>query len=344
MYPYVWSLKGRDSSGIGHTLVFHGSFSLPIYRNTAPKEGFNVVRIWTGRGLRPELPMVSYDLLQKKGFGVMVWPEPSQKMIILGQSIRDGKLGIISAQQKPDQVSGRARVLSDLSLQGYEDDEFSVFAAFAADHKKSSNSASSWARAVELVDSSKSDSLWNLTHLIATLDPEDRDNPELRAVAAEREKSERTVARRLCFSMIAWLAGDLDQEVKMKTLASQVAEWPVNFAQETMSLSEMPVGSDLAIARHVDNPQRALAILKAAASARTDEARLFCLSNLGRFQDSYRPLLLKMLKDKRVIADTPSINKLCETLAQWMPHKVKPLESVSLQEKALGWIRILEKR
>lgn len=343
LYPYVWSIGAKGTNGVGHTLMFHGSFSLPIYRDTAPKGGFEIIRLGNGRNSSPPLPLVSYDLLRKPAFGVMAWPEPGEQMIVLGQKIRDGKLDIITAPGTRVTGSRGALNLFETSVQAYEDDEFSVFAAFAAKPNAVTNASNIWAKAVQVIDATKEESLWNLTHLIATLDPADRLNPEIVRVAVEREKTEGVLARRFCFTLIAWLAGDLGQEVKMKTLASQVAKWPVSFSGQTMTLAEKPVGSDLALANHRNNPQRGLAILKAAASARTVEARLFCLSDLGEYQAAYRPHLLKMIKDPRVTNDTASLNILCETLAKWMPDKAKPLTAKSLQDKAAGWLKILGK-
>lgn len=343
LYPYVWSIGAKGTNGVGHTLMFHGSFSLPIYRDTAPKGGFEIIRLGNGRNSSPPLPLVSYDLLRKPSFGVMAWPEPGEDLIVLGQKIRDGKLDIITAPGTRVTGSRGALNLFETSLQAYEDDEFSVFAAFAAKPNAGASAASPWVQAVRVVDAAKEESLWNLTHLIATLDPTDRLNSELKEAAAEREKKEGILGRRFCFSLIAWLAGDLGQEVKLKTLASQVAKWPVNFSGQTMNLAERPVGSDLAIARHRSNPQRGLAILKAAASARTDEARLFCLSDLGEYQAAYRPHLLKLLKDPKATSDTASLNRLCETLEKWMPNKAKPLAAKSLQDKAAGWLKVLGK-
>ncbi len=343
LYPYVWSIGAKGRNGAGHTLMFHGSFSLPIYRDTAPKWGFEIVRLWNGRHSKPPSPLASYELLREPGFGVMAWPEPGGQMIVLGQKIRDGKLDIITAPGTRVTGSRGALNLFETSLQAYEDDEFSVFAAFAEDPKQVSASASPWVRAVELVDSAEDESLWNLTHLIATLDPADRMNPELRAAAVAREKREGILTRRMSFSMFAWLAGDLGQEVRMKTLASQVPKWPVNFTGETMDLAEKAVGSDLAIARHHGNPQRGMAILKAASSARTNEARFFCLADLGNYQAEYRPLLLKILKDPEAAKDDSSIKRLCDTLAKWMPAQAKTLRGKPLHEQSKSWLKILEK-
>jgi hypothetical protein len=273
----------------------------------------------------------------------MAWPEPGGQMIVLGQKIRDGKLDIITAPGTGVTGSREALNLFETSLQAYEDDEFSVFAAFAADPKKVSASACPWVGAVELVDSAKDESLWNLTHLIATLDPADRLNPELRVAAVTREKREVVLTRRLCFSMISWLGGDLSQEVRMKTLASQVPKWPVNFSGQTLALAEEPIGSELAIDRHRNNPQRGIAILKAASTARTNEARFFCLADLGNYQAEYRPLLLKILKDPEAAKDDSSIKRLCDTLAQWMPAQAKTLRGKPLPEQSKSWLKILEK-
>ncbi len=284
----------------------------------------------------PLIDNASFDLSKYSAgtYGIRHFPKPGDKLVILGRPATDRKLNFFEAG-----TSSRTGL-----YESFKRDEFAVLAYFHAG-KNLKSSSSGILRVIETLDSTKVVELFELARLMSRIEwyGENGYPPEIGKTAFDRAAKEKDPARIFAWHFIAWSAGHLPSGILAREAAAELKKWPVPDPAEFLKTGWSRYHPDQVLIDYVNDKDRCYRSLKAAAESKTSEARWYALWGLGKWQEHYRPLCIKILNDSIRDKDERSAIVLTESLERWFP---KASASSGSDDPFLGaqrWVDILTK-
>lgn len=265
-------------------------------------------------------------------YGIRPFPKPGNKLAVIGRQSLDGKLSFF----EPGTAS------KTILYESLKRDEFAVFAYFQADEKLKS-SEPGILRVIETLDSSKVVELFELARLMSRIEwyGEKGYPSEIGKAAFGRASLENDPEKIFAWHFMAWSAGYLRSGILAREQAAKLQSWPVPDPAEFLKTGWSRYHPDPVLIEYVNDKDRCYRSLIAAAESKTPEARWYALWGLGKWQERFRPLCIKILQDSIRDKDTKSINVLASTLGLWFPAMAVDSNPSDPLLSAQQWITFL---
>lgn len=257
-----------------------------------------------------------------------------KRFVLMGRLPVQGALRLLSGNPRSF-IQGSSKFSL---VDGVKDGEFGVMAAFAAEQDAVPVRGSAVKQVVYAISEQDLPGLATFARLLATAGFYDRIPRDAVDAALERSKRAVTEEGRLHFNLIAMMLGEASLEMDNRIQACKVSQWSTDFQSQTLYFARPPLGSSLASPSSRSDPPRILALLSAADSAKTREARAFALSGIDGavpLADEPVPLFASLLEKSLQEADERSIRILLSILMRWQPEAAP--ETGSLKSEAQGW-------
>lgn len=331
-WPYNWVIKAVDSKGRERDLVFTADRSLPVYRVDSDSDKSHP-RAFVPKGIRivggpfgalpgKSDPLLSYDLLPQPGLGARVWPKVGSYVSVLGVSSRGGTLRLFDPELR---ARDPKRGGTGAELDSYSPEEFGVFGFWSASNHLIKKDDKLSAVLTSIPENAVKD-WWDLAGLMGRLKWTSAPPERLLATARGRLQAFKSPESKLCAALIVASLGNDADVMEAKRWASRVRAISSSHAQAILVEMSDRLEKDKRLSLF-----QTYASLKLAASAATNEGRLYCLSGMGDRRQVQTEIAFRVFSLTESVKDDQSARRLLDYLARTGPGRNEPAKQTRRQ-------------